>query len=44
MYLLSQLKWAVGLFIVVFVVWQIVVPMLQGNVPFKASRNKKEKK
>ena len=38
MKLLTSLEFAFGAFLIVFVAWQIVAPMLQGNKPFPAFR------
>jgi hypothetical protein len=38
MYLLKALEFAFGAFLVAFIAWQIVAPMLQGNKPFPAFR------
>ncbi len=43
MILLKELEFAVLLFVVAFVVWQIVYPLLRGRRPFSKNSNKKEK-
>lgn len=49
MLFLRALEWAFGAFIIAFVLWQIVGPLLMGKLPFpafredKATQNKKEK-
>lgn len=39
---LTALEWAFGAFLVVFVVWQIAVPMLLGYPPFSLFREKEK--
>lgn len=41
---LSALEFAVGAFLVVFVVWQIAVPLLMGYSSFSWFRSSMEKK
>ena len=40
MAMLKALEWAFGAFLVVFVVWQIAAPLLMGQLPFPAFRDK----
>ena len=44
MLLLKSLEFAVGAFLVVFVVWQIIAPLLMGNQPFTAFRRTRKRK
>lgn len=43
MVLLKALEWAFGAFLVVFVVWQIAVPLLMGYPAFSLFREKRQK-
>lgn len=42
MILLKAMEFAVGAFLVVFVGWQIIAPLLMGKKPFPAFREKKK--
>jgi hypothetical protein len=37
---LRSLEYAVGLFVVAYVAWQIIVPLLMGKKPFSKERKK----
>lgn len=41
---LKSLEWAFGAFLVVFVVWQIIAPLLRDEPPFPAFRKPSAKK
>jgi hypothetical protein len=43
MILLRELEFAVGLFVVAFVAWQIVYPLLMGRRPFSKKSQPKNK-
>lgn len=42
MVLLKSMEFAVGAFLVVFVGWQLIAPLLMGEKPFPAFREKKK--
>lgn len=44
MYLLKALEFAFGAFLVAFIVWQIVAPLLRDEKPFPCFREEDKKK
>jgi hypothetical protein len=43
MVFLRGLEWAFGCFILAYVSWQIVCPLLRGKKPFTKTTNRKDK-